>query len=145
MAVLPLQSSIKVDIVCDGAVLQEYEDDEDAPNHQTVMKYVEATSGKEFGIRWTVTAPRPRCTILFDCFLDRKRISSKYAGLESFRCLPYTYTEQGAVSFKNGQSFVHKYAFSALIVGECSDSIQAASEADGAQTTLENARCTTSS
>ncbi|KZM22349.1 hypothetical protein ST47_g6512 [Ascochyta rabiei] len=118
MAVLPSQPAIEVSVVCNGAALQEYEDDEDAPNGTVMTKYVEAVSGAEFHVRWTITKPWPQYTILFELWLDQKYTDSEFAQQKHFNDPSYSSTIEGATSMINGQSFLHKFCFAALTVDE---------------------------
>ncbi|KAF2622226.1 hypothetical protein BU25DRAFT_415384 [Macroventuria anomochaeta] len=118
MAILPSQPGIKISIVCNGAILQEYEDDDEEPNHAVVSKYIEAVSGAEFGIRWDVSSPWPPYTILFKYYLDQKKASDRYCRLENFKHPSYIYTEEGATSMVNGQGYLHRFAFAALTVDD---------------------------
>ena len=59
MAILPSRPGIEITVKCNGANLQEYEDDDDDPQPDVVTKYVEAVSGAEFGVQWEIIAPWP--------------------------------------------------------------------------------------
>lgn len=66
LAILPSQPGIEISVVCNGAVLQEYENDEnkeDEHNPTVVTKYIEATSGMDFGIRWHISPLWPQHSI----------------------------------------------------------------------------------
>lgn len=49
MAICDDHPGLRAEILVDGQPLQEYDDEEGAPD--TISKYVEATSGKEFAVR----------------------------------------------------------------------------------------------
>ncbi|KAJ4311792.1 hypothetical protein N0V94_007773 [Neodidymelliopsis sp. IMI 364377] len=118
MAILPTSPGIKISIVCNGAILQEYNDDDDEPEPETVTKYIESISGAEFGIRWDITSPWPPYTILFEYFLDQKKASGKYAKPTFFKHPSYVYVEEGATSTVDGQSYLHKFAFAPLTIDD---------------------------
>jgi hypothetical protein len=56
MAVLNSVPGLEVKIVVNGEPLQEYVDNEDELAPNTVLKYVEATSGAEFTVQYTITS-----------------------------------------------------------------------------------------
>ncbi|KAF3036906.1 hypothetical protein E8E12_003340 [Didymella heteroderae] len=89
MAILASRPGIKIIVVCNGAPLQEYEDDDaEDQDGSVVSTYIEAVSGAEFGVQWEITSPWPPYTILFECWLDQK------------------------------YSYLHKFAFAALTVDD---------------------------
>ncbi|KAF2677306.1 hypothetical protein K458DRAFT_163912 [Lentithecium fluviatile CBS 122367] len=53
MAITTVYPGLQVDVVVNGAPLQEYDDDEDEDSPDTTTKYVEATSGANFEIRYS--------------------------------------------------------------------------------------------
>ena len=119
MAILPSRPGIKISIVgCNGAVFQEYDDDEEKSQPNAVDKYVEAVSGVEFGIRWELTSPWPPYTILFQFEVDQKWVGGTYCKPENFKHPAYTGTHVGATAIVNGQGFLHKFAFAALDIGK---------------------------
>ncbi|KAF9693595.1 hypothetical protein EKO04_008533 [Ascochyta lentis] len=118
MAVLPSQPGIEVSVVCNGAPLHEYDDDEDAPIDTVVTKYVEAVSGAEFGVRWTITQPWPKFSLLFYAYVDRKLVNDAFATQEHFKEPSCSTTIKGADSMVNGQRFLHKFCFAALTVDD---------------------------
>jgi hypothetical protein len=85
MAILPSRPGIKISIVCNGAALQEYNDDEEEPNNNIVSKYIEAISGAEFGIHWKLTPPWPPYTVLLEYRLDQKYVAGTYCKLVHFK------------------------------------------------------------
>jgi hypothetical protein len=120
MAILPSRPGIKISVMCNGAPLQEYEDDDaDDQDGTVVSNYIEAVSGAEFGVQWEITSPWPPHTILFEYWLDQKKVSGKYCKQVYFRHPAYVYLEEGASTVVDGQTYLHKFAFAALTVGEC--------------------------
>lgn len=125
MAILPSHPGIKISIVSNEAVLQEYEDDDGDAQPNVVNRYIEAISGADFGIRYHISEPWPPYTILLKYCIDQKRVGSEYAKLELHKPAPYVYTKEGARSVVNGERFLHKFCFAALTIGECSNCLQA--------------------
>lgn len=118
MTILASRPGIKITVVCNGASLEEYEDDDvDEQTDTVASKYIEAVSGAEFGVQWEITAPWPPYTILFEYWLDQKRVGSRYCQPVNFRSPSYTHLEKGASTTVNGQSYLQKFAFTALTVG----------------------------
>jgi hypothetical protein len=117
MAILPSRPGIKISIVCNGAALQEYNDDEEEPNNNIVSKYIEAISGAEFGIHWKLTPPWPPYTVLLEYRLDQKYVAGTYCKLVHFKHPSYSGLDEGVTTTTNGQYFLHKFAFAALAIG----------------------------
>lgn len=118
MAILASRPGIKISVICNGAALQDYDDESEEPQPNVVTKYVGAVSGAEFGVQWEITAPWLPYTILFEYWLDWKKVSGKYYKQMNYRHPAYTYLEEGASTTVNGQEFLHKFAFAALAVGK---------------------------
>jgi hypothetical protein len=57
MAVHPDYPELTVDIVVEGSALQEYPNPDPEPSPKAVTKYVEATSGAKFSVRWNIPKP----------------------------------------------------------------------------------------
>jgi hypothetical protein len=127
MAILPSRPGIEITVKSNGAALQEYEDDDDDPQPNVVTKYVEAVSGAEFGVQWEITSPWPPYTILFEYWLDQKKVSGKYCQQIYYGRPCYSHLEEGALAVVNGQEFMHKFAFAALTVGKSSPSLEVVS------------------
>lgn len=118
MAILPSRPGIDISIVCSGVILQEHEDEDEEPNHAVVSRYIEAVSGAEFGIRGVITSPWPPHTILFDIYIDQKKASGAYCEQKRFKPPSCTFTKEGVTTVANGQTYLHKFAFAALTVGQ---------------------------
>ncbi|KAF1928526.1 uncharacterized protein M421DRAFT_4995 [Didymella exigua CBS 183.55] len=80
-------------------------------------KYIEAVSGAEFAVQWKISSPWPPATILFEYWLDQKKVGGRYCKQELYKRPAYIYLMEGARTVVNGQEFVHKFAFAALDVG----------------------------
>ena len=90
MAILASRPGIKIIVVCNGAPLQEYEDDDaEDQDGSVVSTYIEAVSGAEFGVQWEITSPWPPYTILFECWLDQKYVSGICCEPVHFKNLPF--------------------------------------------------------
>ncbi|KAJ8111165.1 hypothetical protein OPT61_g6169 [Boeremia exigua] len=118
MAVLPSRPGIKMSIVCDGAALQEYDDNDEEPQPNSVSKYIEAISGAEFAIRGELTPPWQPSTVLLYYYLDQKQVSGRFLKQVNYRVPSWTALEEGPITVVDGQSFLHKYAFAALRVDD---------------------------
>ncbi len=123
MAILPSHPGIKVSIVCNGAALQEYDDEDDETQTHVVSKYIEAVSGAEFGIKCEVSPPWPPNTLLFIYYLDQKWVGGRYAMQISYNPPNWTCIEQGSRTIVDGQSYLHKFAFAALTIGKRFDKL----------------------
>src|SRR5690242_904425 len=116
MAIVPAHLGIKISIVCNGAALQEYDDDDQEPHDTMVSKYIEATSGAEFGILCELFPPWPPYTVLLDYFLDHKWVWGTFLEPVNYK-RDFSHLEEGPETISNGQAFRHQFAFAALTVG----------------------------
>jgi hypothetical protein len=120
MAILPSQPGIKVSIVDSrGTAFQEFPDDDAEHSDKVVSKYIEATSGSEFRIRWELTSPWPAHTLLLWFYVDSKCVGGVYCHQRKYGRVKYTDTQAGASSIVDGRNFLHKFAFAALDIGMC--------------------------
>jgi hypothetical protein len=118
MVILPSRPGINITVKCNGASLQEYEDEDEDAQPNVVTKYVEAISGAEFGVQWEIAAPWPAYTVLFDIYIDQKWVTGRFCKQVHFKPPKCIHLEEGALSVVNGQGFLHKFAFAALDVGK---------------------------
>lgn len=118
MAILPSHLGIKISVICNGAPLQEYKDEDAEENDTVVSKYVEAASGAEFSMRAEITPPWPPYTIMLRYYLDGKRVGSNFCKQEHYNYPPYIVRKGGASKVVNGQEFLQRFAFTALDVGK---------------------------
>jgi hypothetical protein len=119
MAVLDAYPGIKVQIVVNGAPLQEYDDDDDesaTPN--TVTKYVEAVSGAEFQIQHDITQPWPQHEMLLECIVDQHKVVGAVLNKGNYRGSSYRYVKEGAISYKEGHQFIQRFRFAQLSIGK---------------------------
>lgn len=52
MAILEPHPGVNISVICNGAALHEYDDEDEDAQPATATKYVEAESGAEFGVQW---------------------------------------------------------------------------------------------
>ncbi|KAK5162845.1 hypothetical protein LTR04_002944 [Oleoguttula sp. CCFEE 6159] len=78
MAILEDVPGIEVAITVNGNDLKEYEEDDIVNEPKTVTKYIEATSGVNFGIRYSVARrfPMKGDCITFSMYLDNEKCGS---------------------------------------------------------------------
>ena len=118
MAITTAAPRIKTQVLVDGAALEEYEDDEEHTEPNSVTKYVEAKSGAEFAIRSRFTE-QPQYDILTRILLDGKYVMGQLAILKYFHGDFLEQTAHGVRSNKGGQWVLSKFAFSDLKTGMC--------------------------
>lgn len=119
MAVLGAYPNIEVQIVCNGAPLKEYDDDdEESAEPNTVTKYVEVVSGAEFQIQHDIMVPWPRHEILFECTIDKQNIGGNLIKKRRYQGRIYRYTKNGALSYKKGQWSTQRFHFAELLIGK---------------------------
>ncbi|KAF2035317.1 hypothetical protein EK21DRAFT_54266 [Setomelanomma holmii] len=116
MAISGDHPGLLVEIIVDGRPLQEYEDEDAPPN--TITKYVEASSGKEFAMKFTFSPPLPtQYGVEARVNIDGASIRVvSYAPDELYK--PGGHTKSGVSYQENGQWFRQNYCFTALNIGE---------------------------
>jgi hypothetical protein len=65
MAITRASPGIQVEVLVEGEPLKEYDDEDEEVTADKVTKFIEAKSGSEFKIRWTITPSLPRGLCLF--------------------------------------------------------------------------------
>ncbi|KAH3917425.1 hypothetical protein HBI56_118040 [Parastagonospora nodorum] len=116
MAISNETPGLRAEILVDGQPLPEYEDDEAELN--TVTRYIEASSNKEFVLRWEFGHPFPeRYGVEMRVSIDGAayRVKIKEAN-ELYR--PGGHTKTGVGHKKNHQCFRRNYRFTALNIVE---------------------------
>ncbi|KAH4957631.1 hypothetical protein HBH77_120110 [Parastagonospora nodorum] len=116
MAISNETPGLRAEILVDGQPLPEYEDDEAELN--TVTRYIEASSNKEFVLRWEFGHPFPeRYGVEMRVSIDGAayRVKIKEAN-ELYR--PGGHTKTGVGHKKHGQCFRRNYRFTALNIVE---------------------------
>lgn len=117
MAITTDYPGIKVEVRVAEAVLQEYDDDEAESSTNTATKYIEATSGLTFDIRFEMTPKWPDNPVLFRTYVDGRHVRDCIAQQEYFRGTSYGMLVEGSAYTENERWFITKFAFSALRIG----------------------------
>jgi hypothetical protein len=117
MAITKDYPGIKVQVRVDKVALEEYDDDEEQVSGSTVMKYIEATSGATFDLRFEITPPWPTDSVLFDTYLDGRYVRGHFAQYQTYYGARSVQVIEGSNHTKDGQWFMTKFAFSALNIG----------------------------
>ncbi|CAN9292728.1 unnamed protein product [Alternaria alternata] len=89
MAITTDYPGIKVEVRVAEAVLQEYDDDEAESSTNAATKYIEATSGLTFDIRFEMTPKWPDNPVLFRTYVDGRHVRDRIAKQEDFRGTSY--------------------------------------------------------
>jgi hypothetical protein len=113
MAIFNNVPGLEAEVVVDGEPLHEYEDDDAEPD--TMTKYIEALSDKEFALRFIFKMDTP---------VDHGvQVRMDIDGLVS--CVVYSpddlrkpWYKRGKTFLKNGQHFRQNYRFTALNIGK---------------------------
>lgn len=116
MAITESHPGIKVEIICKGQALEEYEDEETKGSQTSVTKYVEAQSGSEFSVNITCTKPLPTESVAFKLYLDGQRIRLKTAQNRQFRAGRHHLQLSDKWSWVGSDRVVQKFCFSKLAV-----------------------------
>lgn len=117
MAVIPDVDGLKVEVVTNGEPLEEYVDNEEERVPETVTKYIEAKSGEEFGVRWTIAHPYPEYGVLFDVYLDGKFIRGAFARQHIFVGPSISHVISGRCCIVKDEWYMQKFCFTELTVG----------------------------
>jgi hypothetical protein len=117
MAITTDYPGIKVEVRVAEAVLQEYDDDEAESSTNAATKYIEATSGLTFDIRFEMTPKWPDNPVLFRTYVDGRHVRDRIAKQEDFRGTSYEMLVEGSAYTENERWFITKFAFSALRIG----------------------------
>ena len=114
MAITTDYPGIKVEVRVAEAVLQEYDDDEAESSTNAATKYIEATSGSTFDIRFEMTPKWPDNPVLFRTYVDGRHVRDYIAQQEYFRGTSYEMLVESSAYTENERRFITKFAFSAL-------------------------------
>ncbi|KAL1797330.1 hypothetical protein ACET3X_003936 [Alternaria dauci] len=118
MAITTDYPGIKVEVRVDQVALQEYDDDEAESSTNTMSKYIEATSGSEFDIRFEITPKWPDHSVSFTSYIDGLSVQSYLVRQDRFMGASHEALIAGPTHTKNGQWFISKFAFSALKIDD---------------------------
>lgn len=120
MTVLPGYPGLVVEILVDGAPLQEYDNDEDDDGSEspgTITKYIEASSGATFTIRYTIPEMLPRSSLSKQVYLDGNGISDN---IEEWWLPEIQYLDEGPISKIAQQTVCQKYQFAKMNISKFS-------------------------
>ncbi|KAF2872367.1 hypothetical protein BDV95DRAFT_381960 [Massariosphaeria phaeospora] len=110
MAVLTLQPGLKVEIHVNGQALNEWIDDEEDCPPNTVIKYVEATSGAKFEVHFTYC----REFLAKHEVVTRVYLDNKYADGSVHTPRSDAHHIGGAREFINGKHYMRDFRFSRI-------------------------------
>jgi len=116
MAISNETPGLRAEVLVDGRPLPEYEDDEAELN--TVTRYIEALSDKDFALRWEFEPPFPeQYGVEMRVSIDGAKYRGNIKGAdELYR--QGGHTKIGVGQKKRGQCFLQNYRFTALNIGE---------------------------
>ncbi|KAF2117492.1 hypothetical protein BDV96DRAFT_679298 [Lophiotrema nucula] len=118
MAIIPDIPGIEVDILVGGKELVEYADEEEEASPKKVVRYVEATSGAHFKVKWcTTTEFKPEYDISVQVLVDGEWKKGRFHR-KSALSTGVTDTCKGSDTYTNGQWFLQKFWFSQLATDE---------------------------
>jgi hypothetical protein len=123
MAVLPHQEIIQASIIIDGVPAKEYVDkDEELTGSlagKSVVKYIEAESSKEFAIMFHITKTSPIPTSMtFNVWIDGQWITGIIYDIEQQNRQEWVHGLKGQSIPENDSTFLRKFMFSPVNVGE---------------------------
>jgi hypothetical protein len=119
MAILNSLPGFEAEILVNGFPLKEHSDKDRGTSHDTVLKYVEATSGAEFAVEYYISpAFRFRHSALeITLSVDGREVTSRVVHrADRFQRASVL---RGAREKVNGKYIVRKLAFSDLRIGKC--------------------------
>ena len=118
MAILRDQPGLKVEILIDGVPIQEYDDENEEIVPNVVTKYIEAKSGVNFAIRYTVL-PRfhIKHALVVQSYLDGKPMRSHVCSEDEIRNYK-SRTMTGVREAIAGKYYKRKFCFSKLNTGQ---------------------------
>lgn len=118
MAILCDQPGLKVEILVDGVPLQEYDDEDEEIVPTVVTKYIEAKSGVNFTIRYTVLPQfHIKHALKVQSYLDGKPMENRVRSEDSIRKY-MSGTMTGVREAIAGKYYERKFCFSQLNTGQ---------------------------
>lgn len=118
MAVTKKNPRLKVFVSVDGAALEEYVDEDDERQVDSVTKYVEAISGAEFTIDVELLKPWPGSSILLDFYIDGKFMRGSFIMQKDFTGPSVKICIAGVLHLEGKEWYIRKFCFSDLVVGK---------------------------
>lgn len=117
MAILRDQPGLEVEILVDEGPLQEYDDEDEEIVPTVVTKYIEAKSGVNFTIRYTVLPQfHVKHALFVQSYLDGKPMESHVRSEDVIRKYTST-TMTGVREAIDGKYYERKFCFSQLDTG----------------------------
>jgi hypothetical protein len=112
---------LTAEVIVDGYPLQEYDNDED-DKPSTITKYIEASSGKDFALRFRFSPPFSiQYGVEIGVSIDGERARLlTYQPKSLYK--PEGHWKMGVSCQRNGEWFRQNYRFTALNIGETSTS-----------------------
>jgi hypothetical protein len=119
MAIIDSHPRITVEVLSNRTPLQEYANDEEEDEPNTVTKYIEAQSGATFEIRCTLTRPFPANSLVYYVDLDGKRAYGTLCRQNTYKGTSAPYTVSGVTHTNPTGTYESKFCFSDLAIGWC--------------------------
>lgn len=116
MAITDTFPAMVAEILVNGTVIQEYDDDDDNSGSGSTVKYIEAVSGAEFAIRYKIDE-EPDYDVRVDFSLDGRRASGEIVQLDRFYGGSVENVVAGVSSNKDGRWLQSNFTFSDLKIG----------------------------
>jgi hypothetical protein len=135
MAILRDQPGLKVEILVDGVPLQEYDYENEEIMPSVVTKYIEAKSGDNFTIRYTVLPQfHIKHALVVQSYLDGKSMAKRVFSEERIRKYANR-TVTGVREAIAGKYYERKFCFSQLNTGQLYSLMNQAQNLSNLQTT----------
>jgi hypothetical protein len=135
MAILRDQPGLKVEILVDGVPLQEYDYENEEIMPSVVTKYIEAKSGDNFTIRYTVLPQfHIKHALVVQSYLDGKSMVKRVFSEERIRKYA-SRTVTGVREAIAGKYYERKFCFSQLNTGQLYSLMNQAQNLSNLQTT----------
>lgn len=121
MAILRSVSGLKVSVCVNKVPLEEYDADEDELPTNAITKYIEAVTGCNFEVYFTIFSPFAfaRYDVVANLNVDGKYMDSFVIGQDEFyHRSGWTFTGKKTTNENGNHWFVQKFQFSQLNIGE---------------------------
>ena len=115
MAIAKAHPNLKVEVFVKGAPLEEYVDDDDRTLDDEVTKYIEASSGDNFEVKYCFSPGFSiRHSILVELNIDGEYATGSVLNPGSSVRWNNAYTFKGSRAFEDGEYYLRKFCFSQL-------------------------------
>ncbi|KAI4919496.1 hypothetical protein J4E90_001631 [Alternaria incomplexa] len=122
MAIAKALPKLKVEVFVKGAPLEEHVDDDDQPSDNEVTKFIEASSGDNFEVKYCFSPGFSiRHAMLIELDIDGEYADSAVFNPGSSIRWNSTYAFKGSREFEDGGYFVRKFCFSQLEIDDDGD------------------------